>query len=76
MRWKGSDCMRTRITCIKLIPTSQALTHGFETRAIHWTVKGRGSRFLRLKCEDIIINLIIILNIYKNIKLIKNRKIN
>ena len=26
--------------------------------------------------DDIIINLIIILNIYKNIKLIKNRKIN
>ena len=35
MRWKGSDCMRTHITCIKLIPTSQALTHGFETQTVH-----------------------------------------
>ena len=31
---------------------------------------------LRLNRDDVIINLIIILNIYKNIKLIKNRKIN
>ena len=70
--------MRTHITCIKLIPTSQALTHGFETQTVHWTVKGRGSRFLgRTEVEpgsnrnDIIINLIIILNIYKNRKINK-----
>ena len=31
---------------------------------------------LRSNRDDVIINLIIILNIYKNIKLIKNRKIN
>ena len=31
---------------------------------------------LRSNRDNVIINLIIILNIYKNIKLIKNRKIN
>ena len=32
---------------------------GFQTRTIHWTVQGRGSRFLRSNRDDVIINLII-----------------
>ena len=46
-------------------------TQGFQIRTVHWTVKDKGLRFLRSNCDDVIINLIIILNINKYIKLLQ-----
>ena len=44
---------------------------GFQIHIVYWTVKEKNLRFLRSKSNrnDVIINLIIILNINRNIKL-------
>ena len=49
---------------------------GFQIQIVYWTVKEKNLIFLRLKSNrnDVIINLIIILNINKNIKLVKKEK--
>ena len=45
--------------------------HGFKNEIVQWNRKMRGSRFLRSDCNNIIINLIIIWDTNKLIKIIK-----
>ena len=55
---------------IRLIPKKK-IEHGFKNEIVQWNRKMRGSRFLRSDCNNIIINLIIIWDTNKLIKIIK-----
>ena len=58
---------------IRLIPKKKKkkFEHGFKNEIVQWNRKMRGLRFLRSDCNNIIINLIIIWDTNKLIKIIK-----
>ena len=54
---------------IRLIPKKKKIEHDFKNEIVQWNRKMRGSRFLKSDCNNIIINLIIIWDTNKLIKI-------